>query len=71
MRSIVSLSLPAEIMALIKEEMKRRHFTSVSEYFRDLLRRHYEDALFEELLASQKEIAEGKGKVLKSLRDLR
>ncbi|PIZ73630.1 hypothetical protein COY07_01745 [Candidatus Peregrinibacteria bacterium CG_4_10_14_0_2_um_filter_43_11] len=72
MRSILNISLPPEMITMIKEEMEKRHFPTVSEFFRDLLRRHYEE---QEVLAvlreSEKEVAEGKGKVLKSLKDLR
>lgn len=71
MRSIVNISLPQAMMEWVKEEMQLRHFPSVSEFFRSLLREYYELKLLKELRESQKEIAEGKGKVLRSLRDLR
>ncbi len=70
MRNIVNISLPSAMVTFVKEEMKERHFPSVSEFFRALLREHYELKLLRELRASQKEIAEGKGKVLKSFAEL-
>ncbi len=71
MRAIVNISLPQEVMTAIRAEMKKRHFPSISEFFRDLLRRHYEQLeALADLHESEKELAEGKGKVLKSFAEL-
>lgn len=56
---------------LVEKEVKSGNFASKSEYFRALIRGKEEEKLLSELRESQREIAEGKGKRLKSLRDLR
>ena len=71
MRSIVNLSLPAETVKMIKREVKKNKYISVSEFFRALLREYEEeDKLLTELEGIDKEFDAGKGKVFKSLRDL-
>ena len=42
----------------------------VSEFFRDAIRSWKEDQLYKSVLQSEKEFAEGKGKKLRSLKDL-
>ena len=68
MRNIINLSLPKELTKLVKSEVKAGHYASVSEYFRYLLRTH---ELAKELEKSRREIEAGKGRILRSLRDLR
>lgn len=70
MRSIVNISLPPTMMEWVKEEMKARQFTSVSEFFRDLIRFYEEERLLRRVRRGQKEIADGKGIVLNSWSDL-
>ena len=71
MRAIVNISLPPDMLAMIKAEMKNKHFASMSEFFRQLVRTHYEDKEALGLIKkSKQELAAGKGKVLRSLRDL-
>ena len=64
--------MPKTMASTVEKTVKQGNYASKSEFFRDLLRRHYEE---QEVLAvlreSEKEVAEGKGKVLKSLKDLR
>lgn len=71
MREIINISLPTKLVKVVKREVKVRGFASVSEFFRHLLRRWQEDELLAGLRESQREIAAGKGKVLRSLKDLR
>lgn len=72
MRSIVNISLPAETVKMIKREVKKNKYVSVSEFFRALLRDYEEEGkLLAELEAIDKEFNTGKGKVLHSLKDLR
>ncbi|MBU1292402.1 ribbon-helix-helix domain-containing protein [Patescibacteria group bacterium] len=71
MRSIVNLSLPAETVKMIKREVKKNKYVSVSEFFRALLREYEEDILLAELKESEREFRAGKGKVLRSFKDLR
>ncbi len=72
MRNIINISLPAEMVKIVKREVKKGRYASVSEFFRALLREHEEEnKILAELEESQAEIAAGKGKVLRSLKDLR
>lgn len=56
---------------MVEKEVKQGGFSTKSEFFRSLIRMWEENKLLEELKKSQREIAEGKGKVLRSLKDLR
>jgi len=71
MRNIINISLPKELSREVEKAMKSGRYASKSEFFRDLIRLWQEDQLLQELRKSQKEIAAGKGKVLRSLKDLR
>ncbi|MAF20676.1 MAG: hypothetical protein CMI55_03275 [Parcubacteria group bacterium] len=72
MRNIVNISLPAEMVKMIKQEVKKNKYVSVSEFFRALLRNYEEEGkLLAELEAIDKEFDTGKGKILNSLKDLR
>jgi len=71
MRSIVNLSLPAETVKMIKREVKKNKYASVSEFFRALLREYEESKLLAEIKESRREFKFSKGKVLHSFKDLR
>lgn len=71
MRQIVNISLPPALAKEVDIEVKNGNYASKSEFFRDLLRAWRRAELLKELKASQREVTRGKGKVLKSLRDLR
>lgn len=71
MRQIVNISLPPALAKEVDIEVKNGNYASKSEFFRDLLRAWRRAELLKELKASQREATRGKGKVLKSLRDLR
>jgi Arc/MetJ-type ribon-helix-helix transcriptional regulator len=70
MRAVVNISLPKKTVSFVKKEAKRRKYASVSEFVRGLIRDYEEQLIFEELEKSRQEFREGKGKVLKSLKDL-
>jgi Arc/MetJ-type ribon-helix-helix transcriptional regulator len=55
----------------VEENVKRGHFASKSEFFRMLFRAWAERALARDLEESRKEFRQGKGKELRSLKDLR
>lgn len=55
----------------VKSAVKTGEYASTSEFFRFLLRKWQEDRLLKELNDSRREISAGKGKILKSLKDLR
>lgn len=71
MRSVINISLPEKMVRMVEESIKKEHFSTKSEFFRMLLRLWMEGKLAEELEESRKEIRQGKGKLLKSLKNLR
>ena len=71
MRNIVNISLPASMLRLLNDGVKSGQYATKSEFFRSLLRLWAEGKLKNELEESRAEISEGKGKVLRSLKDLR
>ncbi|OHA89761.1 MAG: hypothetical protein A3C70_00685 [Candidatus Zambryskibacteria bacterium RIFCSPHIGHO2_02_FULL_43_14] len=68
MRNVINISLPQELTKVVKREVKTGNYASVSEFFRYLLRNH---RLAEELNKAKRDFEIGKGKVLRSLKDLR
>lgn len=68
MRNIINISLPVDLADSVRKDVKRGKFASTSEYFRYLVRSH---KLAEELQKERRMLETGKGKVLRSLRDLR
>ena len=71
MRSVINVSLPKQMEDIVVNAVKRGNYASKSEFFRHLLRDYIEKDLSRELEKSHRELASGKGKILKSLRDLR
>ena len=71
MRKIVNISLSKELSREVDKAVKSGNYSTKSEFFRDLLRLWKEEQLLQELRESQKEISRGKGKKLRSLKDLR
>lgn len=71
MRQIINISLPKQMAKAVKDEVKTGNYGSTSEFFRRLVREWQEQQLYEHVKASQREIAAGKGKLLRSLKDLR
>ena len=71
MRNIINISLPENMVKAVEEKMKRGHFSTKSEFFRSLIRLWMEGKLAEELEESRKELRQGRGRLLKSLKDLR
>lgn len=71
MRQILNISLPPDMMKLVKQKTKEGQFASYSEYMRHLIRLENTEKFRRDIEESQKEFAAGKGKLLKSLKDLR
>lgn len=71
MREVINISLPVPMAKTIKKAVRAGSYASTSEFFRDLLRDWQEGKLLNELNESKIEISAGKGKILKSLKDLR
>lgn len=71
MREVINISLPMPMFKTVKSAVKTGSYASTSEFFRALLRDWQEGKLLNELNESRLEIAAGKGRILKSLKDLR
>ena len=71
MREVINISLPKELNKTVEEIIKKEKYATKSEFFRDLLRMRIEGEILQKLVESRKELAAGKGKLLKSLKDLR
>jgi Arc/MetJ-type ribon-helix-helix transcriptional regulator len=71
MRDIINISLPPALHREVEVAVKEGNYASKSEFFRDILRSWKREQLLNDVRQSEKEFAQGKGKVLKSLRDLR
>ena len=71
MRTIINISLPKELGKVVEKEVESGRYASKSEFFRSLLRLFEEQKLLDEIRASEKEFTEGKGKILKSIKELK
>lgn len=71
MRAVVNISLPEKLNSVVNAEVATGKYSSKSEFFRNLLRSWIEGKLAAELDNSREELKRGKGKLLKSLADLR
>lgn len=71
MRTVVNISLPAPLSLMVEETVASGEYASKSEFFRSLLRLWLEGKLYQELNQSRIELKLGRGKLLKSLKDLR
>ena len=71
MREVINLSLPKAMAQSVDEIVKEGNYATRSEFFRDLLRMWMEGRILRDLAESRKELASGRGRVLKSLKELR
>ena len=72
MRTVINISLPNQLSLVVDRAVKKGKFASKSEFFRLLLRDWIEEnEIVKELKQSRKDLQLGKGKLLKSLKDLR
>ena len=70
MRATLNISIPLALKREVDRKVKDGKYASVSEFFRDAIRVWKEEQLYQSVMQSRKEIAMGKGKVLRSLKDL-
>ncbi|HEY4510150.1 MAG TPA: ribbon-helix-helix protein, CopG family [Candidatus Paceibacterota bacterium] len=71
MRTIVNISLPSELDKSVKRLMKKGKYATKSEFLRELIRERLEEEdLLSQVTKSEAEFRAGKGKLLRSLRDL-
>ncbi len=71
MRSVLNISLPKEMAQEIRREVKSGKFSSVSEFMRAAVRAYRVERLLRLVRKGEKEFAEGKTFISKSVRDLR
>ena len=72
MRTVVNISLPDQLATKVDKVIRQGDFASKSEFFRLLLRDWLEEnEAVGELEESRRELRAGRGKLLKSLKDLR
>ena len=72
MRTVVNISFPDQLATKVDKVIGQGDFASKSEFFRLLLRDWLEEnEAVGELEESRRELRAGKGKLLKSLKDLR
>ena len=71
MRNIINISLPAEMVSTVTREVRAGKFASKSEFFRHLIRLWNSRELAVDLNERRRDLAAGRGKTLRSLRDLR
>jgi len=71
MRNIVTISLPKELDEQIEKEVKTGRFASKSEFVRCLIRLWQEEKLAKEIAEAERDIAAGRVREIKSLKELR
>lgn len=71
MRNVLSVSLPDDLLTDLARQAKENKYPTISEYVRHLIRLHNTEKLAREIQLSRAEMLAGKGKLLKSLKDLR
>ena len=70
MRNIVNISMPAEMKKEVDAYVKEGQYSSVSEFIRDMIRVWKRRKAYADLMEAEKEFEDGKGKILRSLKDL-
>ena len=70
MRKTLNISMPPLQKKNVDRMIKDYNYASASEFFRDAVRALQDDKLIEDIMKSEKEFAQGKGKRLQSLKDL-
>lgn len=70
MRSVMSISLPKQMEQIVENAVNSGQYATKSEFFRDLIRLWSEEQLLRSVAQSKKQFAQGKGRRLRSLKDL-
>lgn len=72
MRSIVNISLPRELNKIVERLAKKGNYATKSEFLREVIRERIEEEnVLSQIQKSEVEFKTGKGKVLRSLKELR
>lgn len=67
----MNISVPPKLKKAIDAAVRKGGYASKSEFLRDIFRAWEEEQLLADIRQSEKEFAQGKGKILKSFKDLR
>ena len=70
MRTTLNISMPSAQKKNVDRMIKDYNYASASEFFRDAIRALEDDKLIKDIMESEREFAAGKGKRLRSLKDL-
>jgi len=70
MRNIITISVPPSVKRSVESIMKENKYASVSELFRDAVHSLEDATLIKSIMESEMEFAAGRGKSLRSLKDL-
>jgi len=70
MRKTLNISMPPAQRKNVDKMIKDYNYASASEFFRDAVRALQDDKLIKDIVESEREFAKGKGKKLRSLKDL-
>ena len=62
--------MPPKLFSKVESIVKNNNYSSISEFIRDAIRVWEEEQLYKSIMESRKELAQGKGKKLRSLKDL-
>ena len=72
MRTVINISLPKDLALIVERFIKKGRYASKSEFVRELIREKIaEEDLLNRIRKSEAEFRAGKGKLLRSLNDLR
>lgn len=71
MREVINISLPEELNQEIEKAMRKGRYSTKSEFLREIIReRIAEEDLLDRIKKSEEEFRAGKGRVLRSLKEL-
>ena len=70
MRTTLNISMPPKLFSRVESAVSEHNYSSVSEFIRDAIRAWETEQLYLSVLRSEKEFAQGRGKKLRSLKDL-
>lgn len=70
MRTTTTISLPPDLLKVVRREVKAGHYASVSEFMRHLVRLYSMEKLAQQFGKMRKEFEAGKGIEIKSFKDL-
>lgn len=62
--------MPPRLFGKVESLVSEHNYSSVSEFIRDAIRAWEDEDLYQSVMQSEKEFAQGKGKRLRSLKDL-